>query len=47
MSELSAMGFVLAVSVFCNLVQFLKIVDMEAYRRGYNNAKKVYKHNCK
>ena len=43
MSELNALGFLLAVSVFLNLVQFIKIVDMESYRRGYNNAKKVYK----
>lgn len=47
MTELSALGFLLAVSFFCNLVQGVKILDMEAYRRGYNQAKKIYKYDCK
>lgn len=36
---LELMGFVLAISFLANIMQLVMIVEMQAYRRGYNSAK--------
>jgi hypothetical protein len=36
---LQLMGFVLAISFIANIMQLVMIVEMQAYRRGYNSAK--------
>jgi hypothetical protein len=36
---LELLGFILAISFIANIMQLVMIVEMQAYRRGYNRGK--------